>query len=261
MSSRIADCFATLKEQNKTALISFTMAGDPDLAASEELLMALPDAGVDIIELGMPFSDPTADGPSIAAAGLRALQSNTTLQDVLDMAKRFRTTHPDTPLIFMGYYNPIMQYGGEAFAKAAHASGVDGLIIVDLPPEEEDELLPALNTHDVALVRLIAPTTPESRIKKLLSTAKGFVYTIAIKGITGAASANADTLGERVSSIKAHSDLPIVVGFGIKTPEQAAELKGKADGVVVGSAIVDTFHTQGKDAAIALTKQLSEALN
>jgi len=261
MSSRIAECFSTLKKEKKTALISFTMAGDPDLVASEELLMALPDAGVDIIELGMPFSDPTADGPSIAAAGIRALKAKTTLQNTLDLASRFRAKHSNTPVILMGYYNPIMQYGDDAFAKAAKSAGVDGLIIVDLPPEEEQELLPALDKHNIALVRLIAPTTNEQRLEKLLNTAKGFIYTIAIKGITGAASADANALGERVNNIRAHSKLPIVVGFGIKTPEQAAELKGKADGVVVGSAIVDTFYKQGKEAALALTKSLRTALN
>ena len=260
MSTRIKDCFSRLKAQNRTALISFTMAGDPDLSASEELLMALPDAGVDIIELGMPFSDPTADGPSIAASGIRALKAQTTLQDVLDLAARFRDKHSESPLILMGYYNPIMQYGNDAFAKAARDAEVDGLIIVDLPPEEEQELLPALDKHDIALVRLIAPTTNERRLEKLLNSAQGFIYTIAIKGITGAANADAEALGKRVNSIREHTELPIVVGFGIKTPEQAAALKDKADGVVVGSAIVDTFHQHGKDAAIKVTRQLCHAL-
>ena len=163
MSTRIKDCFSRLKAQNRTALISFTMAGYPDLSASEELLMALPDAGVDIIELGMPFSDPTADGPSIAASGIRALKAQTTLQDVLDLAVRFRDKHRDTPLILMGYYNPIMQYGGDAFAKAANNSGVDGLIIVDLPPEEEQELVPALDKHNIALCLLYTSPSPRDQ--------------------------------------------------------------------------------------------------
>ncbi len=239
MTIRLSSLFSRLADEGRPALISFTMAGDPDVALSEAILHALPVAGVDIVELGMPFSDPTADGPSIQAAGMRALTASTKTRDVLQIAQRFRQAHPDTPMILMGYYNPILHYGPEDFARDAAAAGVDGLIIVDLPPEEEDEMRTPMEKHGLALVRLIAPTTDDTRLEKLLKTATGFVYTIAIKGITGTASADSTALAERVAHIKRHTALPVVAGFGIRTPEQAAALKSAADGVVVGSAIVD----------------------
>ncbi len=194
---------------------------------------------MDIVELGMPFSDPTADGPSIQAAGLRALHAGTTTRHVVQMAERFRQAFPHTPLILMGYYNPILQYGPEAFVKDAAAAGVDGLILVDLPPEEEDEIRIHMERHGLSLVRLIAPTTDDARLKTLLKTATGFIYTVAVKGITGTRSADSAELSVRVTQIKQRTSLPVVVGFGIRTPEQAAELRNTADGVVVGSAIVD----------------------
>lgn len=239
MTQRIDTLFARLKVEIRPALISFTMAGDPDLATAEAILHALPSAGVDMVELGMPFSDPTADGPSIQAAGMRALEAGTKTRDVLAIADRFRAAHPDVPLILMGYFNPILHYGVEAFAKDAAAAGVDGLIIVDLPPEEEDEMRLPMEQCGLALVRLIAPTTDDARLSRLLRTATGFVYTIAIKGITGTASADENALAERLAHIKKHTSLPVVAGFGIRTPQHVAALKYKADGVVVGSAIVE----------------------
>lgn len=239
MTQRISTLFARLKVEIRPALISFTMAGDPDIETSEAILHALPAAGVDMVELGMPFSDPTADGPSIQMAGMRALEAGTKTRDALAMASRFRTAHPDVPLILMGYYNPILHYGAEAFAKDAASAGVDGLIIVDLPPEEEDEMRIPMEQHGLALVRLIAPTTDDARLARLLKTATGFVYTIAIKGITGTASADEHALAARLAHIKQYTSLPVVTGFGIRTPEHVATLKGKTDGVVVGSAIVD----------------------
>lgn len=239
MTQRITALFQRLQQEGRPALISFTMAGDPDVAASEAILHALPQAGVDMVELGMPFSDPTADGPSIQLAGMRALAAGTKTRDVLAVAARFRAAHPDVPLILMGYYNPILHYTPEAFARDAASAGVDGLIIVDLPPEEEDEMRIPMEKYGLALVRLIAPTTDDARLGRLLKTASGFVYTIAVKGITGTQTADSTALNTRLAHIKSQTTLPVVAGFGIRTPEQAAALKGAADGVVVGSAIVD----------------------
>lgn len=266
MTQRIASLFSRLSQEGRPALISFTMAGDPNLQAAESILQALPMAGVDVVELGMPFSDPTADGPSIQAAGMRALEAGTKTRDVLAMAGRFRMAHPDTPLILMGYYNPILHYGAEEFAKDAASVGVDGLIIVDLPPEEEDEMRLPMEKHGLALVRLIAPTTDDARLDRLLKTATGFVYTIAVKGITGTRSADSGELAARIAHIKSKTSLPIVAGFGIRTPEQAAALKGAADGVVVGSAIVDIIAAKAEagDALVgevaAFARSLSAAL-
>jgi len=220
-------------------MISFTMAGDPNLETSEAILHSLPAAGVDMVELGMPFSDPTADGPSIQAAGMRALMAGTKTHHILAMAERFRLAHAEVPLILMGYYNPILHYGAEKFAKDAAQAGVDGLIIVDLPPEEEDEMRIPMEKYGLALVRLIAPTTDDTRLARLLKTATGFVYTIAVKGITGTASAHSNELAARVAHIKRLSSLPVVAGFGIRTPQQARDLRASVDGVVVGSAIVE----------------------
>ncbi|MFO1241875.1 MAG: tryptophan synthase subunit alpha [Rickettsiales bacterium] len=241
MSQRIAERFAALKAQNKTALIPFIMGGDPTLEASVEILHALPKAGADLIEIGIPFSDPTADGPSIQKAGLRALNAKTTLVKILEMVRGFRIVDAHTPLILMGYYNPVLQYGPERFATDAAKAGVDGIILVDLPPEEEDEITPFLEESGISLVRLIAPTTQGERLKTLLKSASGFVYTIAIKGITGAGSADKQALQTRIKELKSITDLPVVAGFGIRTKTQVDELKGIADGVVVGSALVDAI--------------------
>jgi tryptophan synthase alpha chain len=238
MTRRIEAAFARTKAEKRAAFIPFIMAGDPSLAACEALLNALPEAGADIIELGIPFSDPMADGPVIQEAGLRALAGGMTLKKTLGLAKRFRITHPEVPLILMGYYNPIHAYGGEAFAADAADAGVDGLILVDMPPEEEDALAPLLTARDISLVRLIAPTSLEQRLPKLLESARGYLYYISITGITGAASADAAKLKADVARLRAATKLPLAVGFGIKTPEQVAAIGAFTDGVVVGSAIV-----------------------
>lgn len=267
MTSRLTSLFSRLRREDRPALITFTMAGDPNVQVSESILHSLPGSGVDLVELGMPFSDPTADGPSIQAAGGRALASGTRTRDVLAMAKRFRTAHADVPLILMGYYNPILHYGPEAFTKDAVAAGVDGLIIVDLPPEEEDEMRIPMECHGLALVRLIAPTTDDARLERLLKTATGFVYTIAVKGITGTASADSTELAARIAHIKGKTTLPVVAGFGIRTPEQAAALRDAADGVVVGSALVDIIAArpaQGGELAGEISRfvrSLSKALH
>lgn len=242
--SRIAARFSDLKKQSKTALIPFIMGGDPDLEKSVEILHSLPKAGADLIEIGIPFSDPTADGPSIQKAGIRALNAKTTLVKILEMVRGFRIVDQNTPLILMGYFNPILQYGPETFAEDAAKAGVDGIILVDLPPEEEEEITPFLKKHNVALVRLIAPTTTGDRLKTLLKSASGFVYTIAVKGITGAGSADKSALQARIKELKALTDLPVVAGFGIRTKAQVDDLKDIADGVVVGSALVDVIAAQ-----------------
>lgn len=250
MISRISTMFARTKAAERSAFIPFIMAGDPNLAACEALLDALPAAGADMIELGMPFSDPMADGPTIQAAGLRALDNGTTVRHILELAGRFRANHPDTPLILMGYYNPIYVFGPEAFANAAAQAGIDGLIIVDLPPEEEKELVPYLATNGLALVRLITPTSLSGRLPRLLETAKGYLYYISVTGVTGVKTADNTVLAEQVAQIKATTDLPVAVGFGIRTAAQVSTIGGFSDGVVVGSAIVQKV-AEHKDAPIA----------
>ncbi|MEX0921595.1 MAG: tryptophan synthase subunit alpha [Rhodovibrionaceae bacterium] len=238
--SRVAKRFAALKAEGRGGLVTFLTAGDPDLETSYEILKGLPEAGADVIELGMPFSDPMADGPAIQASSLRALKAGMTLRKTLQIAKRFRAeVDGETPLILMGYYNPIYSYGVEAFLEDALAAGVDGLIVVDLPPEEDGELcLPALKAG-LHFIRLATPTTDDKRLPKVLSNTSGFVYYVSIAGITGTASAQATDIGAAVARLKRHTDLPIAVGFGIKTPEQAREVAEVADAAVVGSALVD----------------------
>lgn len=238
MSSRINAMFDAVKKEGRSAFIPFIMAGDPSLEASQALLDALPDAGADMVELGMPFSDPMADGPTIQAAGLRALAAGTTTRKVLAIAKRFREKHPHVPLILMGYYNPIYVFGPEAFADEAAKAGVDGLIIVDLPPEEEHEIVPYLEAKGLALVRLITPTSLQARLATLLQTARGYLYYISVNGVTGAKTADNTQLSQQVAYIKSQTSLPVAVGFGIKTAEQVREISTFGDGVVVGSAIV-----------------------
>lgn len=260
MSERLRATFDSLHALGRTALIPFIMAGDPSVEATAAILDALPAAGADIIELGIPFSDPMADGPAIQAAGNRALAAGMTLRAVLSLAQSFRKKHPDVPLILMGYYNPILQMGLDVFAENAHLSGVDGVIIVDLPPEEQGDLHTLLHAKHISFIRLIAPTTGEERLQRLLEDADGFVYTIAVKGITGAGSSTAEALGERIAQIRKHTRLPIVAGFGIKTAEQAAALKGIANGVVIGSALVDAIHAQTPDSAEKAAEIASEFL-
>ncbi len=243
--SRIANTFARLR--NQAALIPFIMCGDGDTDAILDGLVA---GGADIIELGIPFSDPMADGAVIQAAGLRALEAGMTLVKVLETAARFRSRHANVPLVLMGYYNPIFHMGAEAFCTAANEAGVDGVIVVDLPPEEEAELTVHLQKHEVHLVRLIAPTSLENRLPLLVKNASGYIYYIAIAGITGAKGADAASVAAAVAKIREHTKLPVAVGFGIKTPADAKALKG-ADGVVVGSSLVDAMHKAGNAAKLA----------
>ena len=241
MTTRIDKRFAELKAQGRAAFVTFLMAGDPDPATSLEIIKALPKAGADIIEIGMPFTDPMADGPAIQAAGLRALKAGMTLTKTLDMVRGFRKGDAATPLVLMGYYNPIYIYGVDKFLSDAKVAGVDGLIIVDLPPEEDSELcLPAMKAG-LNFIRLATPTTDDKRLPAVLANTSGFVYYVSITGITGSASADSSAVGEAVARIKRHTKLPVCVGFGIRTPEAAADIARHANGAVVGSALVDAL--------------------
>lgn len=246
MSQRITDAFARCKAENRAAFIPFIMGGDPSLSASQQVLNTLPDAGADVVELGIPFSDPMADGPTIQAAGLRALAAHTTLKDILALAANFRAAHPTTPLVLMGYLNPVYIYGYEAFARDAQKAGVDGIIIVDLPPEEAAELEPTLTKHSIALVRLIAPTSVPDRLPLLTQGASGYLYYVSVTGITGAGSATSQSVDAAMQQIKAATNLPVCVGFGIKTADDVRGMNA-ADGVVVGSALVAKIHETGGD--------------
>ena len=236
--TRIDATFAKLRAEGKKAFVSYIMAGDPDEATALELMKGLPAAGVDIIELGLPFTDPMADGPTIQLAGQRALEAGMTLNKTLDMVRAFRAGDADTPIVLMGYYNPIYSHGVEAFLKDAAEAGIDGLIVVDLPPEEDDELcIPAQNAG-LNFIRLATPTTDDKRLPKVLQNTSGFVYYVSITGITGAAAAQAADVAPEVARIKSQTDLPVIVGFGIRTPETSQSIASVADGCVVGSAIV-----------------------
>ena len=236
--TRIDARFAELKASGKKAFVAYVMAGDPDYAASLEIVKSLPGAGVDIIELGLPFTDPMADGPTIQLAGQRALEDGQTLGRTLDLAAEFRKEDSETPIVLMGYYNPIHSRGTDAFLADAKAAGIDGLIVVDLPPEEDEELCIPARAAGIDFIRLATPTTDDKRLPKVLMNTSGFVYYVSITGITGAADAVATDVGPDVERIKAATDLPVVVGFGIKTPEASERIASVADGVVVGSAIV-----------------------
>ena len=239
MSGRIERRFAELKEEGRAGLVTFLCAGDPDRATFAPILAGLPEAGADLIEIGMPFSDPMADGPTIQAGSLRALRAGMKLKGVLQLVREFRRTDETTPVVLMGYYNPIYSYGNERFLADAKAAGVDGLIVVDLPPEEDDELcLPAVAAgHD--FIRRATPTTDDARLPKVLENTSGFIYYVSITGITGAATPVVDVVGRAVARLKRHTDLPVAVGFGIREPAQAAEVARVADAAVVGSALVD----------------------
>ena len=238
MTTRIDTTFARLKTENRPALITYFMGGDPDYAASLAIMKALPKAGADVIELGMPFSDPMADGPAIQMAGMRALKNGQTLTKTLQLAREFRADDNETPIVMMGYYNPIFIYGVERFLTDAKASGIDGLIVVDLPPEMDDELcIPAL-AAGINFIRLATPTTDDKRLPAVLKNTSGFVYYVSMTGITGSAMADTSKVNEAVRRIKSHTDLPICVGFGVKTATQVRQIGATADGVVVGSAIV-----------------------
>src|SRR6201990_235554 len=255
MSTRIDARFAQLKKEGRSAFVTFLMAGDPDPATALDIIKALPKAGADIIEIGMPFTDPMADGPSIQAAGLRALKAGMTLRKTLELVRGFRRDDDATPLVLMGYYNPIYIYGVDKFLVDARSTGVDGLIIVDLPPEEDTELcLPAMKAG-LNFIRLATPTTDDKRLPAVLANTSGFVYYVSITGITGSASADTKVVGQAVSRIKRHTDLPVCVGFGIRTPESARGIAERADGAVVGTALVDALRgtLDAEDCATAKT--------
>lgn len=264
--NRLDSRLQQIRTQGRPALVTFTMAGDPDRATAQTIMNGLPAAGADIIELGMPFSDPMADGPAIQAAAQRALAGNMTLAQTLSMVASFREHDAHTPVVLMGYYNPVYIYGTERFVKDAAQSGVDGLIIVDLPPEEEAELGDHARAHSLNMIRLVTPTTDDARLGKILPGAGGFIYYVSITGITGAASANVEALKPRIAHLKTKTDLPIAIGFGIRTPEDAAAMGAVGDCVVVGSSIVENIGQipDGKktiDEILGQVKTLAQALS
>ncbi len=247
MTERIDRRFQRLATERRPALVTYVMAGDPDGETSLAILKALPAAGADVIEFGMPFTDPMADGPAVQAAGLRALKGGQTLRATLAMVAEFREGNADTPVILMGYFNPIYSYGVEPFLRDAKAAGVDGLIVVDLPPEEDDELcLPAMRAG-LAFIRLATPTTDDARLPAVLTNTAGFVYYVSITGVTGAAKPDPDAVAKAVKRIKRHTPLPVVVGFGVRDAASAAAIGATADGVAVGSAIVEAVRTSLAD--------------
>ncbi len=258
--TRIDDKFAALAAEAKTAFVAFIMAGDPNYDTSLALMKGMPAAGVDIIELGMPFTDPMADGTSIQLAGGRALDAGMTLTKTLDMVRAFRQDDAQTPIVLMGYYNPIYSHGVDKFVAEAAKAGVDGLIVVDLPPEEDDELcLPAV-AAGMNFIRLATPTSDAARLPKLLQNTSGFIYYVSINGITGSAEAQSAAVAPEVARIKASTDVPVCVGFGIKTPAAAADIAGVSDGVVVGSAIVDRIGKgEPVQSVLEFVKSLAEA--
>jgi tryptophan synthase alpha chain len=264
MTARLDSRFSSLAAERRAALVTYIMAGDPDAETSSALLAALPAAGADIVELGMPFSDPIADGPAIQAAGRRALEGGQTLRRTLRMAKEFRAGDSDTPLILMGYFNPIYVYGVEAFLSDAKAAGVDGLIIVDCPPEEDDEICLPARRAGLADVRLAAPTTSEARLPMILENATGFVYFVSITGVTGAAAADAGQVAEGVARLRSKTDLPVVVGFGVKNAESAKAIAEQADGVAVGTSVVEAIRLSldggGSASTVAATTEVVRKL-
>jgi tryptophan synthase alpha chain len=270
MKNRLEARFAACAEQKRAALVTYFMAGDPDRDTGRAILKALPGAGADVIEFGMPFSDPMADGPAIQWAGLRALKAGQTLRKCLEDIADFRKTDSTTPVVLMGYYNPIYVYGVPAFLKDAVAAGIDGLIVVDLPPEEDEELcLPAMQAG-INFIRLATPTTDDKRLPKVLGNTSGFVYYVSITGITGSATPDFSKVATAVQRIKAHTSLPVAVGFGVKTPDDARAIALGADGVVVGSAIVEVVRssldadskatTSTVPAVAALVRSLADAV-
>jgi tryptophan synthase alpha chain len=269
--SRIDDCFARLRENNRKAFISFVTAGDPNLDVSREILAGLPAAGADIIELGMPFTDPMADGPSIQLASQRALANGQSVKGTLDMVRAFREQDDTTPIVLMGYYNPIYIYGVDDFIADAQKAGIDGLIIVDLPPEEDEELCLPARAAGLNFIRLATPTTDDKRLPEVLNNTSGFVYYVSITGITGSAAPEKQAVADNVARIKSHTDLPVCVGFGIRTAEQAAAMAEIGDGAVVGSALVDVISAHIENdgavrdgcakAVLELASTLSEGVN
>ena len=257
--TRIDATFERLRAAGRKAFVSYTMAGDPDVQTALAVMKGLPAAGVDVIELGLPFTDPMADGPVIQRAGQRALEGGMTLEKTLQMVRDFRAGDDATPIVLMGYYNPIYNRGVDRFLADARAAGIDGLIVVDLPPEEDDELCIPAQAAGLNFIRLATPTTDDKRLPKVLQNTSGFVYYVSITGITGAASAQAGEVGPEVARIKAQTDLPIIVGFGVRSPETAREIASVADGCVVGSAIVAEL-AAGKpaDAVLAYVRTLAD---
>ena len=257
--TRIDAKFSDLRAQGKKAFVAYIMAGDPDYETSLEILKGLPGAGVDVIELGLPFTDPMADGPTIQAAGQRALDGGMTLQRTLDLARAFRETDNTTPIVLMGYYNPIYSRGVDTFLADAKDAGIDGLIVVDLPPEEDAELCLPAQAAGLNFIRLATPTTDDARLPRVLQNTSGFVYYVSITGITGSAEAQATDVGPEVARIKAATDLPVIVGFGINSPEKSRNIASVSDGAVVGSAIVSKI-ADGNPVSdvLAFVKSLSD---
>ncbi|WP_282286078.1 tryptophan synthase subunit alpha [Pseudomonas sp. PS02302] len=263
--SRLETRFAALKAEGRAALVTYTTAGDPDYDTALAILKGLPAAGADVIELGMPFTDPMADGPAIQAAALRALQAGQNLAKTLAMVRDFRRGEGETPLVLMGYYNPIHRYGVERFLAEAAEAGVDGLIVVDLPPEHDAELALPAQAAGIDFIRLTTPTTDDARLPRVLNTSSGFVYYVSVAGVTGAGSATTEHVEAAVARLRRFTDLPLAVGFGIRTPEQARVIARIADGVVVGSAFVDQIakaESTGAaiDGVLGLCKQLSDSV-
>ena len=258
--NRIKKTFANLKKNNKKALGIFLTAGDPDLETSLDILVNLPKNGADFIEIGMPFSDPMADGPVIQESSERALKSGMNLEKCLSLVKTFREINNEVPIILMGYYNPIYKYGREIFVKKALEYGVDGLIIVDLPPEEDEELYNYSEKHNLSLIRLITPTTNKKRLARILNDATGFIYYVSITGITGTQAANPDDVLLKLDNVRQYTKLPVVIGFGIRTPEQALKMSKISDGIVVGSAVVEKIKYSLDDKNKATKSTLSSCL-
>ncbi len=263
--SRLHNRFAELKQENRAALVTFITAGDPDYETSLQILKGLPDAGADVIELGMPFTDPMADGPAIQLANIRALGAKQTLAKTLQMVREFRAGNQSTPLVLMGYYNPIFVYGVERFIADAKAAGVDGLIVVDLPPEHNDELCEPAQGAGIDFIRLTTPTTDDDRLPTVLAGSSGFVYYVSVAGVTGAGAATLDHVEQAVARLRRHTDLPLCIGFGIRTPEHAAEVAKRAEGAVVGSALIDKIAEanspqQAIDGVLGLCRGLAEGV-
>ena len=261
--SRLSVTFARLKKEGRSAFVPFITAGDPDMETSAAILEQLPAAGADIIELGAPFSDPMADGPAVQASSMRALKAGATMVKVLQMVARFRKTDKKTPIVLMGYYNSIHAYGTAKFVHDVAQAGVDGLIVVDLPIEEDEVLRVPAKAQGVDLIRFVTPTTDEARLKRIVADASGYLYYVAVAGVTGTKQAPEAEIAAAMARVRAATNLPCTVGFGIRTPEQAAAVAAMADGVVVGSAIVSlvaAHQAQGKDAVIAKVLELTRVL-